>query len=313
MQRVNEGQAIEFAFTPENKLWVQAKIGDYPRSQRVSAIVPLLWRAQEQSGGWLPEPALECVADLLGLPYTDVYNVASFYTMFQLTPRGTVAHVDVCYPADCAEHNAGELIEICRRRIALRPGVLSPDGRFSWGEGEGAGGCAGTSVVFIAGTAHEDLSAAEFEALLDALEAGEDTGVGAAEATPAATLEALVQTVSLSEAADAALAEPAEQTPEEPQAVEPVAASAGAESDGEGERPPAYTREELDEVDDLKTSKGIGKVLEGKLNGLGVFRFEQIASWTEEHKAWVDGRLNFRGRIDREKWVEQAAERIAER
>lgn len=112
VRRLSPDQPRDFAFTPENLAWAKETIAKYPEGKQASAIIPLLWRAQEQSAGWLPEPALRYVADMLGVAYIRAYEVATFYTMFQLSPVGAKAHVQVCGTTPCMLRGAEDLIDV---------------------------------------------------------------------------------------------------------------------------------------------------------------------------------------------------------
>ena len=136
VRRLDAHQPASFAFTPENAAWAEATIANYPPGKQASAVIPLLWRAQEQHGGWLPEPAMRLVADMLGMAYIRVYEIATFYTMFQLSPVGKKAHVWVCGTTPCMLRGAEALVEVCKRRIHEEPHHLSKDGDFSWEEVE---------------------------------------------------------------------------------------------------------------------------------------------------------------------------------
>src|SRR5947207_13003619 len=96
VRRLDPHQPASFAFTPDNAAWAQATIAKYPPGKQASAVIPLLWRAQGQQGGWLPEPAMRLVADTLGMAYIRVCEIATFSTMFQLSPRGKKAHLREC-------------------------------------------------------------------------------------------------------------------------------------------------------------------------------------------------------------------------
>jgi len=95
LRRLHHEQPESFAFTQANLAWAEAQIAKYPEGREASAIIPLLWRAQEQEG-WLTRPAIETVADMLGMAYIRALEVASFYFMFQLQPVGSVAHIQIC-------------------------------------------------------------------------------------------------------------------------------------------------------------------------------------------------------------------------
>lgn len=167
VRRLHDVQPDSFAFTPENLAWAKETIAKYPDGKQASAILPLLWRAQEQHDGWLPEPALRYISDMLDMPYIRAYEVATFYTMFQLHPVGTTAHIQICGTTPCMLRGSEGLKAVCQRRIAPNPHELSDDGRFSWEEVECLGSCANAPMVQIWKDTYEDLSAELFEALLD--------------------------------------------------------------------------------------------------------------------------------------------------
>jgi NADH-quinone oxidoreductase subunit E len=167
VRRLYPDQPKSFAFTPENAAWAKAIIPNYPQGKQASAVIPLLWRAQEQHGGWLPEPAMRLVADMLGMAYIRVYEIATFYTMFQLAPVGKKAHVWVCGTTPCMLRGAEALVEVCRRRIHHDPHHLSADGDFSWEEVECLGVCANAPMVQIGKDTYEDLTPELFEKVLD--------------------------------------------------------------------------------------------------------------------------------------------------
>ncbi len=167
VRRLHTVQPPRFAFTPENEAWAKQVITNYPEGQQASAVLPLLWRAQEQHGGWLPEPALRYVADFLDMPYIRVYEVATFYTMFQLSPVGSLAHVQVCGTTPCMLCGSGDLVVVCKRKIAAQPHEVSPCGRFSWEEVECLGSCANAPMVQIGKDTYEDLTPELFEQVLD--------------------------------------------------------------------------------------------------------------------------------------------------
>ncbi len=135
LRRLHHSQPDDFAFTAANQAWAEAQVTKYPEGRQASAIIALLWRAQEQTG-WLTRPAMEHIADMLGLAHIRAYEVASFYFMFQLKPVGSVANIQICGTTSCMICGAEDLIGICREKIAANPHELSADGRFSWEEVE---------------------------------------------------------------------------------------------------------------------------------------------------------------------------------
>jgi NADH-quinone oxidoreductase subunit E len=176
VRRLAAEQPDGFAFTSENLLFAKAEIAKYPPSRQASAIIALLWKAQEQSGGWLPEPAIRAVADMLGLPYIRALEVATFYTMFNLEPVGRYL-VQLCGTTPCALRGAESLKQVCRRRIGEQHHVTD-DGKFSWVEVECLGACANAPMVQINFDYYEDLTAESFETLLDRLAAGKPVVTG---------------------------------------------------------------------------------------------------------------------------------------
>src|SRR6056300_178903 len=171
LRRLYHDQPESFAFTPENQAWAEAQITKYPEGRQASAIIPLLWRAQEQEG-WLSKPAIEDVAEMLGMAYIRALEVATFYFMFQLQPVGSVAHVQVCGTLSCMICGAEDLIKVCQEKIAPKAHQVSADGKFSWEEVECLGACANAPMVQIGKDYYEDLTAESFAQLLDDLAAG---------------------------------------------------------------------------------------------------------------------------------------------
>ena len=172
LRRLYPEQPESFAFTDANQSWAEAQIAKYPEGRQASAIIPLLWRAQEQEG-WLTRPAMEHVADMLGLAHIRALEVATFYFMFQLQPVGSVAHVQICGTTSCMICGAEDLMAVCREKIAPAPHALSADGKFSWEEVECLGACANAPMVQIGKDYYEDLSSEKLAELLDALARGE--------------------------------------------------------------------------------------------------------------------------------------------
>jgi NADH-quinone oxidoreductase subunit E len=170
VRRLAEKQPKDFALTAENLAWAKQQIAKYPEGRQQSAVIPILWRAQEQAGGWLPEPAIRAVADLLGMAYIRVMEVATFYTMFQLEPVGKYL-VQLCGTTPCMLCGSEELKKVCRRCIGDEHHVTA-DGNFSWMEVECLGACVNAPMVQINADYYEDLTPESFEKILDAFAAG---------------------------------------------------------------------------------------------------------------------------------------------
>ena len=172
LRRLHKDQPSHFAFTPANLAWAQGQISKYPEGRQASAIIPILWRAQEQEG-WLTRPAIEHVADMLGLAYIRALEVATFYFMFQLQPVGTVAHIQVCGTTSCMICGAEDLVAVCKEMVARQPHTLSSDGRFSWEEVECLGACANAPMAQIGKDYYEDLTPATLRDLIARFAKGE--------------------------------------------------------------------------------------------------------------------------------------------
>lgn len=348
-----ELQPDSFAFTAENAIWAGQQIAKYPEGRQASAVIALLWKAQEQSGGWLPEPAIRAVADLLKMPYIRVLEVATFYTMFNLEPVGK-HFVQLCGTTPCMLRGAEKLKEVLKRKIGEEKHVTA-DGKFSWMEVECLGACCNAPMAQINNDYYEDLTPETLEKLLDDLAAGRPVKPGPQNGRRASEPEGAITTLSdpslydgsqlgawrkrfeaeaaekaRAEAEAAAAAPSAAQTPEpaksketrpeekasdrpEVRVAEGKAPIAQAAKDDAApvvsdEHKPALLSKPRDEgPDDLKLIYGVGPKLAAMLNELGIYHFDQIASWNEMNLAWVDQHLGaFRGRAVRDKWIEQA-------
>ena len=171
LRRLYHTQPDSFAFTPANQAWAEAQMTKYPEGRQASAVIPLLWRAQEQEG-WLSRPAIEHIANMLDMAQIRVLEVASFYFMFQMQPVGTVAHFQICGTTSCMICGAEDLIAVCREKIADKPHTLSADGKFSWEEVECLGACTNAPMAQIGKDYYEDLTADRFGEIIDELAAG---------------------------------------------------------------------------------------------------------------------------------------------
>jgi len=170
VRRLAEVQPDSFAFTPQNKAWAEKEIAKYPPGRQASAVIALLWRAQEQCGYWLPKPAIETVARMLEMPNIRVLEIATFYTMFNLEPVGRY-YVQLCGTTPCMLRGAEDLKATLRTRVG-EPGTVTQDGIFSWNEVECLGACCNAPMVQINHDYYEDLTAESLGRLLDDLASG---------------------------------------------------------------------------------------------------------------------------------------------
>ena len=366
LRRLHPEQPDSFAFTAENEAWAKAQMTKYPEGRQASAIIPVLWRAQEQEG-WLTRPAIEYVADMLGMAYMRALEVASFYFMFQLQPVGKIAHIQVCGTLSCMICGAEDLIGICKEKIAAKPHALSEDGNFSWEEVECLGSCANAPMAQIGKDYYEDLTAEKLGWIIDELAAGRvptpgpQNGRYAAEPLKGLTslkeydsgktqYNASVQLATdigdtvkridgtevpiltpwvdggapkapAKKAKKAKEPKPSKNTPASGSGVTQQQADVDSAAKPRGKSNPPVDSTPSEEkkprtlkaprkagADDLKLISGVGPKLEGVLNELGFWHFDQIAKWTDAEIAWVDSRLKFKGRIQRDDWVSQATE-----
>jgi len=306
VRRLDANQPKSFRFTAENLKWARERVKHYPKGRQASAVIPLLWRAQEQGDGWISEPAMRYIADFLGMAYIRVYEVATFYTMFNLSPVGE-HFVQLCGTTPCWLRGADDLKAVCRKVIG-EPGQVSEDGKLSWHEVECLGACVNAPMVQINKDYYEDLDAKSLEKILNTLRKGGTVKPGPqskrTSSEPLGGLTCLTdKSLYNGGAKPAPAARKSKSKPAAKKAAKPAKKAASTEA---GAKPEFLKAARKGKADDLKQIKGIGPKLEGVLNGLGIFHFDQIASWTRDNIAWVDDYLSFKGRIDREKWIAQA-------
>jgi NADH-quinone oxidoreductase E subunit len=166
-----------FAFSAENSQLARAIIARYPKGREASAVLPLLDLAQRQAGGWLPRAAMDHVAEVLAMAPIRVYEVATFYTMFNTDPVGKYL-VQVCRTTPCWLRGADKMTETCRRKLGIDLKQTSSDGNFTLVEVECLGACVNAPVVQINDDFYEDLTPERLEWLLDELKAGRKPAIG---------------------------------------------------------------------------------------------------------------------------------------
>jgi NADH-quinone oxidoreductase E subunit len=165
-------QPKTFSFTPENLVWAEQVISKYPKGRQQSAVIPLLDQAQRQAGGWLPRAAMAMIAEMLGMQMIRVYEVATFYTMFNLEPVGRHL-VQVCTTTPCWLRGSDEVLSACKTRLGIDVDQTTADGMFSLMEAECLGACVNAPMMQINDDFFEDLGAAATVQVLDALARGE--------------------------------------------------------------------------------------------------------------------------------------------
>ncbi len=169
-------QPAGFAFNAANTEWVKTTIAKYPAGRQASAVIPLLWRGQEQEG-WVSHPMIEEIAKMLAMPSIRVLEVATFYTMFNLEPVGTYL-VQVCTTTPCWLRGSDAVVEACKTHIHPHQKTVSEDGKFSWMEVECLGACVNAPMLQIHSDFYEDLDGPLTEKLIADLRSGKAVKVG---------------------------------------------------------------------------------------------------------------------------------------
>jgi NADH-quinone oxidoreductase subunit E len=370
-------QPDSFKFSRENEASAKKWIKKYPKGKQASAVIPLLWLAQEQEG-WVSKPCIEQVAERLEMPFIRVLEVATFYTMFQLQPVGKRAHIQVCGTTPCMLRGAEDLKEVCRKRISPNQFEVVEDGNLSWEEVECAGACVNAPMVQIFSDTYEDLTPETLEDIIEKFAAGTGNLVApgpqidrhysmpaggaktlideslykgsnsatsrkkpAANKASGATADSQKATKAAKPRAATLVSTKTVKAPGKSQSAKAVAAAekkaaskpssaataskkkparasatsaklASAPKQGAigevsaGKKPRALKAPRKSGADDLKMVSGIGPVNEKRLNDVGIFHWDQIAKWGQAEIDWVNGFLSFKGRIERENWVDQA-------
>ena len=176
-----DAKFTDFAWTPENAKQAEVILSRYPAHKSASAVMPLLWLAQYQmaaqtGSAWLPVTVIEFVAGQIGMPYIRAYEVATFYTMYNLAPVGRY-HVQVCGTTPCMLRGSDDILKACYDK-GLAKGANTPDGLFTLTEVECMGVCANAPMVQINDDNYEDLTYDSMTAILEALARGETPKAG---------------------------------------------------------------------------------------------------------------------------------------
>jgi NADH-quinone oxidoreductase subunit E len=170
-------QPQSFAFTDENMAQARTIIARYPELRQASAVMPLLDLAQRQSGGWLPRAAMDYVADLLDMPAIRVYEVATFYTMYNLAPVGE-HHVQLCTTTPCWLRGSDGIVAACKQHLGIDFGETTADGKFTLNQVECLGACVNAPMMLVNDDYYEDLTPENVLKVLEALARGERPKTG---------------------------------------------------------------------------------------------------------------------------------------
>ena len=310
-------QPESFALSASAKREISQWVKKYPKGRQRSALIPALWIAQKDAGGWLPELALRELGDMLDMAYIRVYEVATFYTMFNLEPVG-VHFVQMCGTTPCWLRGSDELKAMLERKIGPQRAV-SADGKLSWLEVECLGSCSNAPMVQISNADgdhyYEDLTAETLEAVLDDLAAGKkppqgpkngrfsSEPIGGAMALTTIGKTQLIKSLP-NATKKAKIIDHANDSKPKRAAKKPAAAKAKPAA----KKPQVIYKDGPTDgaPDDLKKIKGIGPKFEGDLNSKGIYYFRQIGAWKAADVKMVEALIDsIPGRIKRDEWVKQ--------
>lgn len=174
---VRQSQQTQFAFTPENAKLAEKIIAKYPKGRQQSAVLPLLDLAQRQNDNWLSREAMVYVANLLDMAEIRVYEVASFYTMFNLKPVGK-HFIQLCTTTPCWLRGSDEVVKTCQEKLGIGMGETTADGEFSLLEVECLGACVNAPVVQVNDDFYEDLDGNSMAKIIEDLRQGKKLKVG---------------------------------------------------------------------------------------------------------------------------------------
>ncbi len=217
VRRLAKEQPASFAFKPATMQAAKGWIAKYPEGRQESAVIPILWLVQKQEG-WVSEPAIRAVGELLGMAPIRVLEVATFYTMFQLEPVGSVALIQVCGTTPCMLRGANDLMAVCQRKIGER-NHRSADGKFTWEEVECLGACANAPMAQINDYYYEDLTPEILEGIIDDFAAGKSPKPGSYAGRHSSEPEGGAQVLTDPSLYDGSLAEPITKLPNAPEST----------------------------------------------------------------------------------------------
>ena len=167
----------DFAFTAANKKWAAGQIAKYPEGRQASAVMPLLTRAQDQNSGWLSTPAIEHVAEFLGMAAIRVLEVATFYSMYRLSPVGKHV-IEICTTTPCWLRGSDAVVAAAKEELGIDFGETTGDGEFTLLEVECAGACVNAPVCAIHRKYYEDLDGDSIRAIIQSLRSGKEPDAG---------------------------------------------------------------------------------------------------------------------------------------
>ena len=177
LKKISKEQPEVFKFNEKSLKAVEKAISNYPKKKIKSAVMPLLYIAQKQNDNWIPLAAMKLIAKTLNMPYIKVYEVATFYTMYNLAPVGEY-FFQVCTTTPCMIRGAYKLVDVCKKRISEHESKISKDGKSSWLEVECLGACVNAPMVQINEDYFEDLDSEKLEKIIEKISNNEKPNPG---------------------------------------------------------------------------------------------------------------------------------------
>ena len=168
IKKINKNQPDKFEFNKKNLEIAKKIISNYPKGKQQSAVMALLYISQRQNNNWIPLAAMKYIAKFLSMPYIKVYEVATFYSMYNLAPVGEY-FFQVCTTTPCMIRGAYKLIEVCKKKISNNESKISKDGKSSWIEVECLGACVNAPMIQINEDYFEDLDSEKLENIIDTI------------------------------------------------------------------------------------------------------------------------------------------------
>ena len=166
LKKISKDQPDNFKFNAKSLNNAEKIISNYPKGKQQSAVMALLYIAQRQNDNWIPLSAMKYIAKMLNMPYIKVYEVATFYTMYNLAPVGKY-FFQVCTTTPCMLRGAYKLVDVCKRKISKNESTISKDGKYSWLEVECLGACVNAPMIQINEDYFEDLDPQKLETIID--------------------------------------------------------------------------------------------------------------------------------------------------
>jgi len=172
IKKISKKQPDKFEFDEKNVSLAKKIISNYPEGKQQSAVMALLYIAQRQNDNWIPLTAMKYIAKFLGMPYIKVYEVATFYSMYNLSPVGKY-FFQVCTTTPCMLRGAYNLVDVCKSKISMKENEISKDGKMSWVEVECLGACVNAPMIQINDDYYEDLDQKKLEKIIKSIEDGD--------------------------------------------------------------------------------------------------------------------------------------------